>query len=309
MKLAMVPLALGLALSSVACSSSSDGGSTGATTTTTGPGGAGPGGAGGQASGGSGGAGGTSAGGAGGTSAGGAGGTSAGGAGGSAAGGSGGGGVGGAGGAGCGQGPAVTATFQLFDVSGHVKMANTKMTSPVCPSIDATTDANGIASLSVSTGAPLFFSMSNADTLPGLTAELELTNNTSFQAAILPKADVALVQSLWTAGTGAMFLLVRAVGPNGPCSTADGVTITVPGAPNAKVVYTGGQGPDPALLSTSPDGVALAFNLPTSGFVQPTASKAGCKVELAYADATVKYTGRVPVAADTLSFAWGFVTP
>jgi hypothetical protein len=315
MKLAHAPiLALGLSLSSVACSSSSDGastgatttaGSTGASTTTTTAGAGGTGGAGGQASGGTGGA---AQGGSGGTAQGGAGGGGiGGGSGGSAAGGAGG---GGGAPAGCGVGPYVPVQLVLGDVSGKVAMADTWVTSPLCPAYQQMADVSGVVVLpKVQTGTPLWFSMTHADSLPGLTAEIELTAGWSSTVTMLPKSELKHVSGIWTPGTGAMFMRIEALGPNGACSTADGVTVAVPGAPGATIVYTGAQGPDPSLTATSPDGVALAFNLPTSGFVQPTASKAGCKVEIQHTAPEVKYTGRVPVAADALSFAWGFVVP
>jgi hypothetical protein len=213
-------------------------------------------------------------------------------------------------GAGCGADPGVTATLNLTDVQGKNQLADIAVAPSICPGYSVTTDTNGAAALQFPKNQPLFFELTGTGYIPGLTAELTgIDSGATLSAAMVPESAATQLSALWTAGTGAVFVYTQSLVSSGACSAVDQITFAVPGASGATVIYTGDSGPDPAMTSTGTAGVAIVFNLPASGFVEPTATKSGCNVKLQHTAAQIGYTGRVPVSADKLSFAWAFVEP
>ncbi len=189
----------------------------------------------------------------------------------------------------CGPAPYVKmdGTVEEFQVGPYRKKEGAKITFDLCPGVVGTTDAEGKATFYVSKGKPFYALVDNPDDIPMMFPEWVLEADfvgttvvipTSYQSSLAPDfaADKTLI-AIAIQGPD----VSRDAGPAEPCRSAAGVKITIPGHPEAKVIYYSADTlpkPDPTLTESSASGVAVVTGLADGAVVEVAAVKAGCTV-------------------------------
>ncbi len=174
----------------------------------------------------------------------------------------------------------------------------------LCPGLKATTFQQGFAALGAPYDQVFFLQISHPDYLPTLSQELLIDGPDGGITGIgwlwmVPPAIKPVVLSPWQDGASAAVVLIRPP-KTGPCGT-DGVAVSVDGHPEAVVTYIESGAPVVGATVTTDDGLALITGLPSSGFVTPVATRAGCTYTTDCGDFGRHMTGRVPVEVDWLT--------
>lgn len=198
----------------------------------------------------------------------------------------------------CGPGPygQLTGTAQELTADGTTRVKpEVVITADLCPGKTFTTGADGKATMQLTKSKPVIFTVDHPDDLPTRTAEYALENDVAEGfVALLPKIFRAVVAPefgedktlfamgiVFPAGTVIPDAGPDAGPPADPCLRRDGVSYTVPGHPEAKVVYFNTDPvpkPDPAATATSTNGLARIDGVADGVTIEPVAAKAGCTV-------------------------------
>lgn len=181
----------------------------------------------------------------------------------------------------CGAGPyvRVDGTVREFQVGPYRPKEGMKISTDLCPSLGATTDANGKVTIHVPKGKPFVTRFDHPDDVPMLFPEWQLDADFVGETAVIPTSYQSLVLPEFAADKAMIgFGVFTGAADAGPCSTADGITYAIPGQPQATITYLNADPvpkPDPALTATSKNGIA-SVTFATEVTVEPTATKAGC---------------------------------
>jgi hypothetical protein len=211
----------------------------------------------------------------------------------------------------CGPGPYGQLTGSALELTadGTTRAkADVVITSDVCPTKSFTTGADGKATIQMTKGKPAIFTADHPDDLPTKTAEYTLERDVAegfvslvpkiFRAVIAPEfgEDKTLIAIGIVYPDGAIPDAGPDAGPpSDPCLRRDGVTYTVPGHPEAKVVYFNTEAvpkPDPAATATSTNGLARIDGVADGTTIEPVASKPGCTISAKHDG----FTGRITAA-------------
>lgn len=206
----------------------------------------------------------------------------------------------------CGPGP-------YANVIGHINEAvaagdprpkeDVKVTFSICPDKPFTTDADGTIRGRMTKNVPISFTADHPDDIPTKYAEFTVTRDL-FEGSVLvvPKLFQSVVapdfgpeKTLIAFGVqypvGTFDGGVPDGGPADPCQRSEGITIAIPGHPEAKVVYFTTDSipkPDLTATATSTNGVAKVEGLADGTTISPVATKPGCRLTPVYAG----FTGR-----------------
>lgn len=183
-------------------------------------------------------------------------------------------------------------------------VAHASVEIDLCPGLVATTYHQGFAALGAPHDQPFFLRLSHADYLPTLSQELRIEGPDGGVTGMgwlwmVPPWVKSVVLTPWQDGEAALVVLIRppSTGSCGP----EGVTVGVEGHPEAVVTYIESGAPVAGATATTDDGLALVTGLPTTGYVEVTASRPGCTYTPGCDDFGNHMTGRVRLEADWLS--------
>jgi hypothetical protein len=197
----------------------------------------------------------------------------------------------------CGPGPygQLTGTALELTADGTTRpKPDVVITADLCPGKTFTTGADGKAIVQLTKNKPVVFTADHPDDLPTRTAEYSLEKDVAEgTASMVPKIFRAVVapefgedKTLFALGIvfppGALDAGTSSdAGPTDPCLRREGITYTIPGHPEAKVVYFNAEPipkPDPAATATATNGLARIDGVPDGVTIEPVATKAGCTI-------------------------------
>ena len=195
----------------------------------------------------------------------------------------------------CGPGPYVK-------ILGHVAEATASGTSrpkedvvitfDVCADKKFTSDADGNVTANMTKGLAGPFRAEHPDDIPSYYGEWATSTDFEGTIGVVPKLFQGIVAPDFTAEntfiaftasypTGSFDAGVPDGGPTDPCLRGEGITVTIPDHPEAKIVYFTTDAvpkPDPAAKATSTNGIASITGLPDGISISPQATKPGCKI-------------------------------
>jgi hypothetical protein len=181
----------------------------------------------------------------------------------------------------CADGPFITNTVKVRDTNSALELSDITVKASVC-GISATTDSTGIAKLSVPRGMESWLRLEAPAKVPTLFPVRTLSTDQyeeryifddQYRQGYFPDYDSAKAEILITVAVLS--------GGTPPCTTADGVTISVVDHPEAAVTYWKGGFPNEkavGAMSTTITGNATITGLSTGTKVVVDAKKPGCKV-------------------------------
>jgi hypothetical protein len=203
----------------------------------------------------------------------------------------------------------VTLTGITLDDPDGAPAPGIEFTSPLCPGYVEYSDDAGAVEGQISANTPFYARLQGAGFLSELTPEEVFDASTNGN-----KLDVftALLGDLlpgFSAQTATIVLSVDVLEQDaGTCSSSDGVTISVPGHPEAQVTYFTPD-PIPAPVdggtATTTRGLASIAGLAANQLVTLAATKAGCTV----AFARPPLTGRTPLENGFASLMPAYLSP
>ena len=177
---------------------------------------------------------------------------------------------------------------------------NAVFTSPSCPGISYTTDANGKMKGHVPKGVPFYGRLEAKGYVPSILPEQLFTADTPDISVTLPPGVLLSLIPGYDASKGTIFIEILKDGGKGACDQLDGVTLSVQGHPEVAVTYYSADTvptPVAGATATTTGGEASITGLPLGSPVQLVATKPGCTAVLQKPPTT----GRSPLEA-------GFVT-
>jgi hypothetical protein len=210
---------------------------------------------------------------------------------------------------GCGTAPYLDVAGVVTDPIAMMPIAGATVSSPFCPGLHATTDSAGHYTLPVQSGATLYalFEATGYVTVVSPEAQVVAATTISNASPVTPAAAALVVPGFSaTRATITVSSVQIATGATGACASADGITFSVMGHPEATVEYYFGPRPATPPTATDSSGLAAISNLmPTSAteFVTVVGTKPGCTVTFAHTgdDGNI-LTGRTPIIAGDITF-------
>jgi hypothetical protein len=215
----------------------------------------------------------------------------------------------------CGQPPYVTLGIVVvgltLDNPDGATLPGAAFTSPLCPTIVEYADDAG-AILGKATGNTAFYGRLQAKGyIPELIPEeIFDADSTGHRILMLPQfIEGILLPGYDAGGSTAMIVAMQTTTADaGACSALDGVTLTVPGHPEAVVTYFA-EGTIPTPVpdggATTTRGLAAVTGLAPDQLVTLAATKPGCQVLFQYDT----QTGRVPLELGFVSLMPAYLTP
>jgi len=215
----------------------------------------------------------------------------------------------------CGSPPYVTlgivAVGLTVDNPDGAPLPGAKFTSPLCPSVVHYADDAGVIEGLVSANTPFYGRLASQGYISELVPEeLVDADSTGHRIPMIPSFIEGVMFPGFDAGGSAAILvsMTTTTGDGGACSAVDGVTITVPGHPEATVTYFSTDtipAPVPDGGATTTRGLAAVEGLAPGQLVTLAATKAGCQVLFQYDT----QTGRTPLETGYVSLMPAYLTP
>jgi hypothetical protein len=198
--------------------------------------------------------------------------------------------------------------LSLLDPDASTPLAGAEFTSPLCPGIKQQSDEGGNIHGQISANTPFYGrltddpSISPARYIPMLAPEEKFDADVSgIKISMLPVIIETFVPNI-DPSMPTIAISLQHNGGMGACDQFDGVSFSVPGHPEAMVLYLSND-TIPKIIqngtATSTRGLALITGLATNQLVTPAAAKPNCQVTF------VKdgLTGRVPLESGYVSIA------
>jgi hypothetical protein len=219
----------------------------------------------------------------------------------------------------CGDPPYVHVVVHVYDYQSKTPVANALLTTSICPGSTFVSDSTGTFDGQISKGLAFDPRLSADSYVTVRLGEEKLDADFTIGVPMLPEA-LTLILPDWstTKPTSIAFIGNSAALDGGvdasvdaadPCEAVDGISLTVTGHPEAKIVYfkSGAiPSPDSTLTATTSAGFAEIANLPTTAApYQVTGTKTGCSVTFA----TPPLTGNYSLENGVLTLATGVVGP
>jgi hypothetical protein len=215
----------------------------------------------------------------------------------------------------CGQPPYVTLGIVVvgltLDNPDGAPLPGAQFTSPLCPGVVQYSDDAGVIQGAVTANKPFYGRLQAQGFIPELAPEeIFDADSTGHRIQMLPQLIEGFLFPGFdaSASTAIVIAAQKTVDDAGPCSAFDGITVSVPGHPEAQVIYfTSGTlpSPIPEAGATTARGLAAVTGLAAGQLVTLTATKPGCQVLFQYDT----LTGRIPLETGFISLMPAYVTP
>ncbi|HEY6460138.1 MAG TPA: hypothetical protein VIY73_08300 [Polyangiaceae bacterium] len=215
----------------------------------------------------------------------------------------------------CGSPPYVTlgivvVALTLDDPDG-APLAGAQFTSPLCPGIAEYSDDAGVIQGVVSQNVPFYGRLEAPDYIPELAPEeIFDASSTGHRIDMLPLLLEGVLLPGFEASTQTAIVIAaqKVTDDGGACSSFDGISFSVPGHPEAQVVYFTNDAfpvviPDGG--ATSARGLAVITGLDAGQLVTLAGTKPGCQVLFQVGT----LTGRVPLENGFVSLMPAYVSP
>jgi hypothetical protein len=216
----------------------------------------------------------------------------------------------------CGPGPwvnlgIVVVAFNVFDPDGSL-LPGAQFTSPLCPGLVKVSDNVGVIEGQISKDVPFYGRLQATGYISELAPE-EVFDADSLgnKVEMLPTLVESFV-GLDGGGKNIAILAEKTADDAGACSTLDGITFSVPGHPEAQVLYLSSASipmPIPGGTQTSTRGLAVISGLDAGQFVTLAGTKTydGGACTIVFQRGPL--TGRVPLENGFVSLMPAYVTP
>jgi len=215
----------------------------------------------------------------------------------------------------CGSPPYVTlgivAVGLTLDNPDGAPMPGAQFTSPLCPHVVHYADDAGVIEGQVSANTPFYGRLAAQGYIASLVPEeLVDADSTGHRIPMIPQLiEGVLFPGLDAGGSAAIIVSLQTTTDDaGACSALDGVTVSVPGHPEATVTYfSNGSLPTPVpdAGATTARGLAGITGLAPGQLVTLAGTKAGCQVLFQYDT----QTGRTPLETGYVSLMPAYLTP
>jgi hypothetical protein len=214
-------------------------------------------------------------------------------------------------------GPAPWITLGIFVVGLTLDnldgspLPGAQFTSPLCPTLTQYSDDAGVILGQVSANTPFYGSLVAAGYVPELAPEIEFdADSTGHKIDMLPTIFEAVLLPTFDASSSTAIVVdfAKLVDDAGACSSLDGVSLSVPGHPEAQVTYFSSGGipqPVPGATETTTEGIAAITGLAEGQLVTLAATKTGCSILFRHDG----LTGRVPLQNGYVSLTQAYVSP
>jgi hypothetical protein len=215
----------------------------------------------------------------------------------------------------CGPAPWVTLGILVVGLSldnlDGSPLPGVQFTTPLCPNLTQYTDDGGNILGQVSANTPFYGQLVANGFVPELSPEIEFdADSTGHKIDMLPTIfESILLPTFDASGSTAIVVDVsKLVDDAGPCSSLDGVSLSIPGHPEAQVTYFSSgtiPQPVPGATATTTGGIAAVTGLAEGQLVTLAATKTGCSIVFTHNG----LTGRVPVQNGFVSLTQVYVSP
>lgn len=215
----------------------------------------------------------------------------------------------------CGDGPWVTlgivvVALDLGNLDGSTPLPGASFTSPLCPGLDKTSDDAGAIVGLVSKDVPFYGRLQRANYVSELAPEeIFDADSTGNKVEMLPSILENLLLPGLDGGSTAIVIAAQKLQDDaGACSSLDGISFSVPGHPEANVIYFSSAAipaAEPDASATSSRGLVAITGLAGGQFVTLDAGKPGCNVVFAHGP----LTGRVPLENGFASLMPAYLSP
>ena len=214
----------------------------------------------------------------------------------------------------CGPAPWITlgievVALSLANIDGSA-LPGAQFTSPLCPGLVKISDDAGRIEGQISSGMPFYGRLQANNYIPELAPEEVFdADSTGNRVEMLPTIVEGIV-GLDGGGKNIAILAKNLVDDAGACSAVDNITFTVPGHPEARVIYLLSS-LFPGGTATSSRGIAVISGIDAGQFVTLAGTKPGneagttCKVIFQRGPVT----GRVPLENGFVSLMPAYVSP
>jgi len=218
----------------------------------------------------------------------------------------------------CGNPPWVTLGIEVVSLDlGNLDgspLPGAQFTSPLCPGLVKISDDAGYIEGQVSSGVPFYGRLTATNRVSEIAPEQVLdADSTGTKVPMLPTLVETFVSADWS-GKNIAILAKTLVDDAGACSAVDKITFSVPGHPEAQVIYLSSAAlplPIPGGTATSTRGIALITGLDAGQFVTLAGTKpgdeAGTTCQIIFQRGPV--TGRVPLENGFVSLMPAYVSP
>ena len=219
----------------------------------------------------------------------------------------------------CGDPPYVHVVVHVYDYQSKTPVANAQLTTSICPGSVFVSDSTGTFDGQVAKDKAFDPKLSADSYVTMRLGEEKLGADFEISVPLIPEA-ITLILPDWSTSQPTSIAFIgpsSALGDGGvdaadtsdPCQQVDGISLTVTGHPEAKIVYyKAGSIPtaDSTLTATTSAGLVEIANLPTTASpYQVTGTKTGCSVTFA----TPPLTGNYSLENGVLTVATGVVGP
>jgi hypothetical protein len=203
----------------------------------------------------------------------------------------------------------VTLTGITLDDPDGAPASGVEFTSPLCPGYVEYSDEAGAVEGQISANTPFYARLQGSGFLSELTPEEILDASSNGNQLVMFTSLLGDLVSGFSAQTATIVLLVDVLEHDaGACSSSDGITITVPGHPEAEVTYYSTDSiPSPVDggTATTTRGLASIAGLAAGQIVSLAATKTGCTVTFA----RPPLTGRTPLENGFASLMPAYLSP
>jgi hypothetical protein len=215
----------------------------------------------------------------------------------------------------CGSPPYVTlgivvVALTLDDPDG-APLAGAQFTSPLCPGIAEYSDDAGVIQGLVSQNVPFYGRLQASGYIPELAPEeIFDASSSGHKIDMLPTLLEGLLLPTFDASSQTAIVIAaqKVTDDGGACSAFDGISLSVPGHPEAQVVYFTND-PIPAVVpdggAMTTRGLAAITGLDAGQLVTLAGTKPGCQVLFQVGT----LTGRVPLENGFVSLMPAYVSP
>ena len=215
----------------------------------------------------------------------------------------------------CGPAPWVTLGIVVLgltlDNPDGSPLPGAQFTSPLCPMLAQYSDDAGVIQGQISRDTPFYGRLQATGFIPELAPEeIFDADSTGHAIQMLPTIiEGILLPGFDASSQTAIVIATQKIADDaGPCSSYDGITFSVPGHPEAQVIYFASgtiPSPIPEAGATSTRGLAAITGLDAGQLVTLSATKPGCNVLFQYQT----LTGRVPLETGFVSLMPAYLSP
>ena len=218
----------------------------------------------------------------------------------------------------CGNPPWVTLGIEVVALSlsnlDGSPLPGAQFTSPLCPGLVKISDNAGVISGQISRDVPFYARLQATNYISELAPEEVIdADSLGIKVEMLPTFVEVLV-GLDGGGKTIAILAKKLIDDGGVCSAVDNITFSVPGHPEAHVIYLSSATipmPIPGGTATSTRGLAVITGLDAGQFVTLAGTKpipdSGATCQVLFQQGPV--TGRVPLENGFVSLMPAYVSP